>query len=311
MMRECIEEGILQGYVDDELSPEMAERVAAHISACETCAEAAIVASGEMSLFTSAFEAENALEIPTVRLRERIEAAIDEMNRPATFFERQESASSRGWLASLTGLFKVSPQRALGFASLIAVIAFAAIFAIIRLNQPNAVTNSPELVADAGNSNSGRPAVDSNNPGERNGKGNPSPTPTKVNSPVEPDKDTPKRQKAPKRQVKPVLVPAPDELPKDDLAAKPLPGEQNYLKAIDSLAYEIEASGETALKPSLRAEYERNLAIVDQAINSTRRVARRNPNDPDASAFLYSSYQSKLDLLSAVAEQVRPTVATR
>jgi hypothetical protein len=65
------------------------------------------------------------------------------------------------------------------------------------------------------------------------------------------------------------------------------------------------------MKPSLRAEYERNLAIVDQAIDSTRRAARRNPNDPDASEFLYSSYQSKLDLLSAVAEQVRPTVATR
>ncbi len=100
-------------------------------------------------------------------------------------------------------------------------------------------------------------------------------------------------------------------MPKDELAAKPLPGEQNFLKAIDSLAFEIQASGETAMKPSLRAEYERNLAIVDQAIDSTRRVARRNPNDPDASEFLYSSYQSKLDLLSAVAEQVRPTVAIK
>jgi hypothetical protein len=90
-----------------------------------------------------------------------------------------------------------------------------------------------------------------------------------------------------------------------------LPGEQNYLKAIDSLKVEIEATDETAMKPSLRAEYERNLAIVDQAIDSTRRVARRHPKDPDATSFLYSSYQSKLDLLSAVAEQVRPSIATR
>ena len=65
------------------------------------------------------------------------------------------------------------------------------------------------------------------------------------------------------------------------------------------------------MKPSLRAEYERNLAIVDQAIFSTRRTARSNPNDPDAAEFLYSSYQSKLDLLNTVAQQVRPTVATR
>jgi hypothetical protein len=171
------------------------------------------------------------------------------------------------------------------------------------LNKSDATGNSPELVAGA------------NNPTDKNIKGSPAPTPSRTNDPVAaPDKENkgaPKKQTPPKKQVKPVLVPEPDQLPKDELASKPLPGEQNYLKAIDSLIYEIEASGETALKPSLRAEYERNLAIIDQAIDSTRRVARRNPNDPDASEFLYTSYQSKLDLLSAVAEQVRPTVATR
>ncbi len=302
-MRECIEEGILQGYVDDELSPETMERVAAHLSACATCAEAATVASGEMSLFTSAFEAENALEIPTVTLRERIDAAIAEMNRPAELFERKQSGRLGDWLASFAGLFKVSPQRALGFASLVAIVAFAAIFALVRLNRSEATDNSPQTVAEV------------NDPKTTGGKGSPSPTPPKAGSPdVDPDKDdkaAPKKQTTPKKQVRPVLVPEPEQLQKDDLAAKPLPGEQNYLKAIDSLAYEIQASGETAMKPSLRAEYERNLAIVDQAIDSTRRVARRNPNDPDASEFLYSSYQSKLDLLSAVAEQVRPTIAIR
>jgi Putative zinc-finger len=301
-MRECIEEGILQGYVDDELSPEMTERVVSHLASCATCAEAAIVASGEMSLFTSAFEAENSLEIPTVRLRERIDAAIAEMNRPAQLFERKESGRLRDWLASFAGLFKVSPQRALSFASLIAVVAFAAIFVIVRLNRSDSAGHSPQIVAGVNNPTAGA-------------NGSPSPTPPRVDSQdVAPDKDnkgTPKKQTTPKKQVKPVLVPEPDQLPKDELAAKPLPGEQNYLKAIDTLAYEIQASGETAMKPSLRAEYERNLAIVDQAIDSTRRVARRNPNDPDASEFLYSSYQSKLDLLSAVAEQVRPTIATR
>ncbi len=302
-MRECIEEGILQGYVDDELSPEMAERVVAHLAACATCAEAAIVASGEMSLFTSAFEAENSLEIPTVRLRERLDAAIGEMNRPAELFERKHGGRLGDWLASFAGLFKVSPQRAVGFASLIAVIAFAAIFAIVRLNRSDSTGNSPQIVAGV------------NKQTTMGVKGSPSPTPSRaINPSAAPDeenKNPPKKQTTPKKQIKPILVPEPEQLPKDELAAKPLPGEQNYLKAIDILAYEIQASGETAMKPSLRAEYERNLAIVNQAIDSTRRVARRNPKDPDASEFLYSSYQSKLDLLSAVAEQVRPTIATR
>jgi len=303
-MRDCIEEGILQSYVDNELPPETAERVAAHIAACQSCAEAFNEAANETAMFATAFEAEMALEVPTVRLRERIDAAITEINRPNEIIERKQGWSLNGWLTSLAGLFKVSPQRAVGFASLIALVAFAAIFAAIQLRRA-ASSEAPLTVAS-------------------NEK------PTKTNTPVAPDKpastsdvknangstgndsNNPPTKPAtkPKKQVKPTLVPEPGQLPKDELATT-LPGEQNYLKAIDSLSVEIQSSGETAMKPSLRAEYERNLAIVDQAIDSTRRVARRHPKDPDAASFLYSSYQSKLDLLSAVAEQVRPSIATR
>ena len=302
-MRECIEEGILQSYVDDELSPETAQQVAAHLAACAACSEAAAVAVGETALFTSAFEAENALEIPTVKLRERLDAAIAEMNPPAGFLGQQKSGSFGNWVASFAGLFKVSPQFALGFASLIAIVALAAIFTVVRLNRSETTGNSPELMAGT------------NDPVQTGVKGSPSPTQSEAVIPdVAPRKDskvTPKKQTAQKKRVKPILVPEPDQLPKDELAIKPLPGEQNYLKAIDSLTIEIESSDVTAMKPSLRAEYERNLAIVNQAIDSTRRVARRNPNNPDASEFLYSSYQSKLDLLSAVAEQARPSLAAR
>ncbi len=302
-MRECIEEGILQAYVDDELSPEMAETVALHISACATCAEAASLAADESALLTNAFAAEMAQEVPTVSLRERLDAAIAEMNRPAAIFNEKPESSLSGWLASFAGLFKVSPQRAFGFASLIAVVAFAAIFAIVRWNRSE--TDNPQVLV-AGTNEPELPGV----------KSNPAPTPAGTpTSPADPskqEKEPPVKPRSPKKQPSPVLVPAPDELPKGELAlTKPLPGEQNYLKAIDSLTVEIEASDATAMKPSLRAEYERNLAIVDQAINSTRRLARSNPNNTDASEFLYSSYQSKLDLLTAVAEQVRPTVATR
>jgi hypothetical protein len=305
-MRECIEEGILQAYVDDELSSEMSERVATHIAACSSCAEAASTALSESSLFTTAFAAEMALDVPTVSLRERIDSAIADLNGPAAGFVEKREGVFGGLLASLTGLFKVSPQRALGFASLIAVVAFAAIFAIVRLNRPATTENQPALVADNGKKDA-KPTVAASPSPTPSGTDNPNPAPGK-----EVERNTPSKRRAPKKPAGPSLVPAPAELSKDELAAlKPLPGEQNYLKAIDSLTVEIEASRETAMKPSLRAEYERNLAIVDQAINSTRRTARRNPQDPDASTFLYSSYQSKLDLLSAVAEQVRPTIATR
>jgi hypothetical protein len=304
-MRECIEEGILQAYIDAELSPETAERVAAHLTACADCAETVAEATGEMTLFASAFEAENALEVPTVRLRERIDAAIAGMNPPSEIVGWKPHETAGGWLASLAGLFKISPQRALGYASLVAVIAFAAIFAVIRWNRSETNGNTPAEIAGIDKRVNKRPVVVSGSSPMPEVKG-------KQNiPPVENNKSVPGKPASPRKHSNPHLVPEPGQLPQGELAVKALPGEQNYLKAIDSLAVEIEASGKAAMKPSLRTEYERNLAIVDQAIDSTRRVARRNPKDPDASQFLYASYQSKLDLLSAVADQVRPTVASR
>ncbi|HKC65233.1 MAG TPA: zf-HC2 domain-containing protein [Pyrinomonadaceae bacterium] len=305
-MRECIDEGVLQSYVDGELSREMAERVEAHASGCSTCAEALDEATNEMAMFAAAFDAEMALDVPTVRLRASLDRAIAEMNAPVEIQERKQGWSFSGWFASFTELFKVSPQRAIGFASLVAVVAFAAIFATIYLRRAgNNGSNANSTIA-----------INKPNAPITNATATPSPTSKQNGTNDEPDKggpnDNQNNRKAPKKQTKPVLVPEPNQLPQVDLASyKPLPGEQNYLKAIDSLTSEIQGSDAATMKPSLRAEYERNLAVVNQAIDSTRRVARRNPNDPDAVQFLYSSYQSKLDLLSAVAEQVRPTIATR
>ncbi|HEY0378804.1 MAG TPA: zf-HC2 domain-containing protein [Pyrinomonadaceae bacterium] len=312
-MRECVDEGILQAYVDNELSSELAAWVAEHVNACAACASAASAAAEETALFARAFEAELALDVPTVRLRERLDEAIVELDRPVSSRERKQAWNFGGWLASFGDLFKVSPQRALGYASLAAVLAFAAIFAVVKLNRP-ATKDNPAEVASNGQG-------ETNNPTARSG---PSPSPTA--SPISSDDNssggekrdgkgnTPPKRQQPKKHAAPVLVPQPDQLPQQEVAvnnAAPLPGETNYLKAIDSLQVEIEAGGEAAMKPSLRAEYERNLAIVDQAIFSTRRTARGNPDDPDAAEFLYSTYQSKLDLLNAVAQQVRPTLATR
>lgn len=312
-MRECVDEGILQAYVDNELSSEAAARVAEHIKGCAACAGAASAAAEETALFARAFEAELALDVPTVSLRERLDVAIAELNGPARAHERKQAWSFGGWLASLGDLFKVSPQRALGYASLVAVLAFAAMFAVMKLNRPETQTAGDTPLARGGEAPTPKPVeTASPNPSPVEETSDPTEGPRKGGTRGEKVNPPSKRPK-PRKPAAPILVPEPDQLPQQQLAVteRPLPGEQNYLKAIDSLTQEIAASGEVAMKPSLRAEYERNLAIVDQAIVSTRRAARRNPGDPDAAEFLFSSYQSKLDLLNTVAEQVRPTIATR
>ena len=299
-MRECFEEGILQSYLDNELSPEMSERVAVHLAACSSCADAFAAASDEALLFSNAFQAEMSLEVPTVKLRQRIDAAIAGTVASEKRSFKNPKRGLQAWFASLARQFKLSPRQALGFASLVAVIAFTALFAVIRSgNTPT----QPAEVARLGGTSDKKP-----------GAVKPTPTPSAGQNPNDetghPSNRKPSQPTKPKLRSDPNAVPQPNELPRYEVA-KALPGERNYLKAIDSLAVEIDSTGETAMKPSLRAEYERNLAVVNQAIDSTRRMARLHPRDPDAAAFLYSSYQSKLDLLSAVAEQVRPTIATR
>jgi hypothetical protein len=59
------------------------------------------------------------------------------------------------------------------------------------------------------------------------------------------------------------------------------------------------------MSPATRAEYERNLRLVDNAIAATRGKAKRNPSDPDAAEFMFAAYQSKIDLLNTYSEQAR------
>ena len=82
-----------------------------------------------------------------------------------------------------------------------------------------------------------------------------------------------------------------------------LADEKTYLTSIASLTSAIETQGPQGLTPTLRAEYERNLAVVNQAIVASRVAARRNPEDTDAKDFLRAAYQNKVELLSAIADQ--------
>jgi hypothetical protein len=82
---------------------------------------------------------------------------------------------------------------------------------------------------------------------------------------------------------------------------KLIPGERTYLQTIAKLDSTIKSS-KKRMRPALQVEYERNLAVVDRAIAATRSAAKSNPNDPDAADFMFSAYQSKVDLLNTIAD---------
>lgn len=307
-MRECLEEGIVQAYVDGELSPEAAERVNAHASACGACAAQLSEAENELSLLAAAFAPELSLPVPSESLRERLDAAIVELRQQENATVKATGKTSGGnfkaWLASLVPSFNFAPRHALGFASLAAVVAFAAIFALVASRRSERQDSLAAVVSGQREmSLTARIPVNSKDAA----------TPTGDGLSVQPATYHPLTNKAARRSSsRSNLLGAVNKVDASLIAERtPLPGEKTYLKTIASLSSIIETNGENALRPSLRGDYERNLALVNHAIDATRRTARRNPKDPDAIEFLYSSYQSKIDLLNTVAEQGQMVAVAR
>jgi hypothetical protein len=308
-----LDEGLIQSYADGELSLEMTEAVATHLGACAACAAMAAEAEQETAIMAAAFAPEMSLSVPTVRLRERIDAAMAELQPAAPVAKEIQGSRLRAWLTSLLAPLSFAPHHAVSFASLAALLAFAVIFSAILLRR----SGGPEYAREARAAQSVAITIpeikvpEKSAPVERTMRdegggmvavrGGAEKPGLRIQNKKEdgfPTMPWNNNLAAKKEQ------PAP---PKDTL----LPGERSYLTAIASLTTTLETSGDAALKPSLRAEYERNLAVVDQAIEATRRAAQSNPKDEDAATFLLAAYQSKVDLLNTVADQVRLSASGR
>lgn len=274
-MKECLDEGTLQCYFDGELSIDKMESATVHIASCVTCASLARELEQETALLTAALAAEFEAPVPTEQLRRRIEMAVANLDVHVV-------VEKRSLFGSLTSFFNFAPQQALGYAGLVVVLAFAAIFGVMKMrgveqplqkdapyvavSEPNAPMSPISQTVSVDN-----PAVA---PEER-------PRPKLFSS-----KSTTASAKTPIRKPAPVKL---------------LPGERTYLQTIAKLDSAIKAEKNT-MRPALQVEYERNLAVVDRAIAATRTAAKSNPNNPDAADFMFAAYQSKVDLLNTIAD---------
>jgi hypothetical protein len=315
----------LQAYLDGELSPDRAVAVAAHLGACELCDAAAREAARELAMFATAFGAGDGLSVPTERLRAGIAARIAEMQptpvaqpnvAAPTFVERL-----RGFASSLA----FAPRQATAFAGFaLAAVFLGALFYAFRpqaraprVNQKGAneiATVNPPVNRQGNVIENGDAAakttdktITKDDEGHRASneiaRGGETLTQRGTDrAAVLPVKFNPRRDAAVGR------VRTNDEKVTD---AALLPVEKSYVTAIASLKSAIDGTGAQSLTPTLRAEYERNLAVVDHAIAASRASARRTPADKDAQDFLRSAYQDKLDLLHAVADQTQLASITR
>ena len=285
-MTRCLDEARLQSYFDGELSIELMESVTSHLASCVTCAAAARELEEETALLTTALAAEFEASVPTELLRQRIDAAVlgDRIEIA------QSAQKSSGLGAFFNSLLNFGTQRTLGYASLAVVLAFAAVIGVVQMRNGTPVVSNPEKV---------------DTPQPQKAIASTSPT---VSSPTVQTQEQAQHnvvasgsvsaKNARPQKVRPINA---STIPPAPAPVKLLPGERSYLQTIARLDSTIK-SGDKEMRPSLRVEYERNLAVVDRAIAATRSAAKSNPNDPDAADFMFAAYQSKVDLLNTIAD---------
>lgn len=284
-----LDEGIIQAYIDGELSREHATATSEHLAACEACSATLAEAEGESSFFATAFAPNESVNVPTAALRARVNAVVAQLES-STESNQQHSQGQRfgGFLASLAGLFSFTPQTAVAFAALLVAVAAGIIYFSSQKSQQTPV--APEVARTNQTATPAPTATTTPENGEQksvvpNEKGNGVPTYLQA--------------KHNTRNFKRLPVAAP--VPKEEA----MPGEKEYRTAIASLEKTIKHGGDESLRPALRADYERNLALLDSAIQQTRQVAAQNPKDKDAVSFLMAAYQSKVELLTRVADQAQ------
>jgi hypothetical protein len=264
-MKNCIDEGTLQAWFDGELSAAVAASVTAHVNACAQCAEAARTLDAQNLMVSQALSAEFAQPVPTERLRQRVDAAVAGLNP-----RRAPAVNESRWVAVTTFLASFRP---LAYASVAAVVLLAAFLGFVYLKRARVTAPAPPREARR-ESIPPLPA------------GTPEPT-------VAPIVHKPDKAGSPPRVPRRVIRNAGASEPALASVAKQ---EHKYQTTIAKLNETFQSK--PPLRPSLRVEYEYNLALIDNAIAASRDVSRRNPKDPQAARFMLAAYQSKVDLMN-------------
>jgi len=76
--------------------------------------------------------------------------------------------------------------------------------------------------------------------------------------------------------------------------------ESKYLTAIALLEKDLRRKG-SHLDPDVKARLEKTIAAIDFNIEETRRVARKNPQDPLAVQYMLTAYAKKVEVLKELA----------
>lgn len=272
MSGKCCEIGIIQAFLDGELTSDQSSGVTGHIAGCDACAILLAQAEEEMAVVFPAIEREFNSLVPTQRLWTRINESIVEERRSTPFWQKL-------WAGLVFQI--ANPSIAAAASVLIIFGLFAGVWSL-RNNNPiepiakSDVPKTPGIIVP--------PAIIDDKGGDFISAG-----PPKADRPI-----------AVRASYSAPVRPSFDRAP---VVPEYLPGEASYVKTIQNLSQAFDSRKDTALRPSARVSFERDMAVVNDAIKRMKGEVRKNPKNESAKQVLYSSYQNKIDLLNSVAEK--------
>jgi len=259
MKMDCLDTGTIQGFLDGELASAAASGVSAHISMCDACAAQLATAEEETAFVFSVLEREMDTLVPTQRLWNKINDSIEVEKQSSPFWKK-------AWALVTASL--ASPSIAVAALVVILFGVFATVFVERdRVTGPD----SPVAYAPAKNETTPRlsePIIASNSPAS---------TPGSMVTEL------------PRRSEKPVYVAASYKPAKrSDIKASPgptvvnasyIPGEESYVKTIATLNKTVDNQKDDVLRPSERVSYERDMAVVDDAIAKMKKRGSKEPKE--------------------------------
>ena len=285
MNEKCLDIGTIQAFLDGETTPEVSLQLANHIGSCSACADRLALAEEENSFVFSALDREMNTLVPTQRLWSRINESIEvqKANQPVW----------KSVYAFIAASF-ASPSLTAAAGLLIAFGLMAVIWTS-RSNDPTVTYVVPPPV----------PSSPLAGPAEK-----PS---TETNFAQTPPNGAIYVGKSdlPGEKLERMVRERNDIRPTQAVYYGPLPGEQSYLKTITDLRETVDGRKDAVFTASGRVAFERDLAVVNDAIKRTQKVVRSNPRNQAARQGLYSAYQDKIDLLNTVAQRDELIASTR
>ena len=279
MNTNCFDIGKIQAFLDGELETRESSDVSSHIANCDACAVMLAEAEDESAVVFPALEREFNTLVPTHRLWNKINDSIT--------IERENMPFWRKTWAFLT-VALVNPSIAV--AATVLLIAGAVATGILFRTPVSEIAN--ETVAPAKSVSKTIAATQDDTPSA-----------LMTGQPTRPY--VTRFEQASYRPYNRRITAVRADYPTSTAANSPgyMPGEESYVKTISSLSKTIEGQKDGIMRPSERIAYERDMAVVNDAIAKMRKQVKKSPKNESAKQVLYSSYQNKIDLLNSVSQK--------